>query len=58
MMKMSLSQKNNLPLVDLVPHQPEVKRKLGLLSGQINIPKNFLDEDEDEDEDINEIFYG
>lgn len=46
--------KNNLPLVDLVPHQPEGKRTLGLLRGQITIPENFLDEDED----INEMFYG
>ncbi len=46
--------KNNLPLVDLVPHQPEGKRKLGLLHNQVMIPENFLDEDED----INEMFYG
>lgn len=46
--------KNNLPLVDLVPHQPEGKRKLGLLRQQVTIPENFLDEDED----INEMFYG
>jgi len=46
--------KNNLPLVDLVPHQPEGKRTLGLLHNQVTIPENFLDEDED----INEMFYG
>ena len=46
--------KNNLPLVDLVPHKPEGKRKLGLLHNQVKIPENFLDEDED----INEMFYG
>ncbi len=46
--------KNNLPLVDLVPYQPEGKRKLGLLRGQVKIPENFLEEDED----INEMFYG
>jgi len=46
--------KNNLPLVDLVPHQPEGKRKLGLLRGQVAIPADFLIEDED----INEMFYG
>ncbi len=46
--------KNNLPLVDLVPHRPEGKRTLGLLRGQVTIPENFLDEDED----INEMFYG
>ena len=46
--------KNNLPLVDLVPHQPEGKRKLGLLRGQVKIPENFLEENEV----INEMFYG
>jgi len=46
--------KNNLPLVDLVPHRPEAKRTLGLLRNQVKIPGNFLDEDED----INEMCYG
>lgn len=46
--------KNNLPLVELVIHKPKAKRKLGLLAGQINIPDNFLEEDED----INTLFYG
>ncbi|HON79541.1 MAG TPA: type II toxin-antitoxin system prevent-host-death family antitoxin [Spirochaetota bacterium] len=46
--------KNNLPLVDLVPHKPEAKRKLGLLKGKIIIPDNF----NDEDQDVNEMFYG
>jgi antitoxin (DNA-binding transcriptional repressor) of toxin-antitoxin stability system len=46
--------KNNLPLVELVIHKPKTKRKLGLLKGQINIPDNFLEEDED----INTLFYG
>ncbi len=46
--------KNNLPLVKLVAHNPKAKRKLGLLKGQINIPDNFLDEDEE----INTMFYG
>lgn len=46
--------KNNLPLVDLVPHQPEGKRKLGLLRGKVNIPEDFLAEDKE----INEMFYG
>ncbi len=46
--------KNNLPLVDLVPHQPEGKRKLGLLQNEFKVPENFLDEDED----TNELFYG
>ncbi|RPJ78068.1 MAG: type II toxin-antitoxin system prevent-host-death family antitoxin [Deltaproteobacteria bacterium] len=46
--------KNNLPLVKLVAHHPNVKRKLGLLAGQINIPNDFLDENDE----INEMFYG
>ena len=46
--------KNNLPLVELVAHKPKAKRKLGLLAGQINIPDDFMDEDEE----INTMFYG
>lgn len=46
--------KNNLPLVELVPHKKEGKRKLGLLKGKIDIPDNF----NDEDPIINEMFYG
>ena len=46
--------KNNLPLVELVPHKPKEKRKLGLLAGQIEIPDDFMDEDAE----INAIFYG
>lgn len=46
--------KNNLPLVDLVPHNPKVKRKLGLLAGKIKIPDDFLDENKE----INVMFYG
>lgn len=46
--------KNNIPLVDLVPHKPEGKRTLGLMSGKINIPENF----NNEDPEINVLFYG
>ena len=46
--------KNNLPLVELVLHKPKAKRKLGLLAGQIDIPDDFMDEDEE----INTMFYG
>ena len=46
--------KNNLPLVELVPHKPEGKRTLGLLKGKIRIPKDF----NREDDAINEMFYG
>jgi prevent-host-death family protein len=46
--------KNNLPLVELVAHKPKAKRKLGLLAGQIDIPDDFMEEDEE----INSMFYG
>ena len=46
--------KNNIPLVDIVPHQIEGKRTLGLLAGQLTVPENFLDEDDQ----INRMFYG
>ena len=45
--------KNNVPLVELVAHQPKPKRKLGLLAGKIDIPENFLDDDDE----INAMFY-
>lgn len=46
--------KNNLPLVDLVVHKPEGKRKLGLLAGQFVVPGDLCDEDES----VNAMFYG
>ena len=46
--------KNNLPLVDLVVHKPEGKRKLGLLAGKFAVPEDIMEEDET----INEMFYG
>ena len=46
--------KNNLPLVDLVIHKPERKRKLGLLAGKFDVPDDIMDEDPV----INEMFYG
>jgi prevent-host-death family protein len=46
--------KNNLPLVELVAHKPKAKRRLGLLAGKIDIPEDFLDEDDE----INAMFYG
>lgn len=46
--------KNNLPLVELVIHKAKGKRKLGLLSGKINIPDDILKEDPV----INKMFYG
>ena len=46
--------KNNLPLVDLIIHKPEGKRKLGLLAGKLTVPENIMDEDAE----INSLFYG
>jgi len=46
--------KNNLPIADLVIHKPSGKRKLGLLKGQVDIPDDFMKEDEQ----INAMFYG
>ncbi len=46
--------KNNIPLVQLVSHNPKAKRKLGLLKGKIKIPDDFLEENEE----INAMFYG
>ena len=46
--------RNNLPLVELVIHRPEGKRKLGLLIGKLDVPKNIMEEDFE----INEMFYG
>ena len=45
--------KNNTPLVELVVHKPNGKRKLGLLKGEFKVPDDFMDEDEA----INEMFY-
>lgn len=46
--------KNNLPLVNLVPHKPKGKRKLGSLAGEFSLPEDF----NAEDPEINEAFYG
>jgi prevent-host-death family protein len=46
--------KNNLPIADLVIHKPTSKRQLGLLEGKVDIPDDFLEEDDE----INAMFYG
>ncbi|MCY4427811.1 MAG: type II toxin-antitoxin system prevent-host-death family antitoxin [Halieaceae bacterium] len=46
--------KNNLPIADLVKHQPAGKRKLGLLKGLLTLPDDLMEEDEV----INAMFYG
>jgi prevent-host-death family protein len=46
--------KNNTPLVDLVPHKPMGKRKLGALKGTFTTPDDFIKEDPE----INRMFYG
>ena len=49
-----VSAKNNLPLVDLVIHKPEGKRKLGLLAGKFTVPDSLMEEDHE----INTMYYG
>lgn len=46
--------KNNLPIADLIKHEPSGARKLGLLRGNIDIPDDFCEEHEE----INTMFYG
>ena len=46
--------RNNLPLVELVPHQRGRKRELGLLKGRFVVPEGIMEEDAE----INEMFYG
>ncbi len=46
--------KNNLPLVDLVPHKVGGGRKLGLLRGKVSVPEDF----DAESDEINLLFYG
>ncbi len=46
--------KNNLPLVELVIHKPEKKRKLGLLAGKLTVPEDIMEEQPE----IDEMFYG
>ena len=45
--------KNNLPIADLVKHQPRGKRRLGLLRGRIVVPDDFTVQDPA----INDLFY-
>jgi antitoxin (DNA-binding transcriptional repressor) of toxin-antitoxin stability system len=46
--------KNNLPIVDMVPHRVRTRRQLGTLAGQITVPDDF----DQEDPDIPAVFYG
>lgn len=46
--------KNNLPIVDLVKHEPKGKRELGLAKGKLKFQKELIGEDED----IVKMFYG
>ena len=46
--------KNNRPLVELVAHRPEGRRRLGLYRGKIEIPEDF----DREDPEIEALFYG
>ena len=45
---------DNLPLVDLVPHRPTGKRRLGLMKGQII----FSGSSGEDDALIEDMFYG
>ena len=46
--------KNNLPLVDLVPHKPSGRRRLGRLKGRMSVRDDF----DQEDPEIIEMFLG
>ena len=46
--------KNDLPLGDLVRHQPKGKRKLGLFEGKFVTPSSFFEANPE----IEEMFYG
>lgn len=46
--------KNNLPLVDLVPHRPAGKRRLGLMKGRITFSGPF----DQDDALMEDLFYG
>jgi antitoxin (DNA-binding transcriptional repressor) of toxin-antitoxin stability system len=46
--------KNNLPIADLVIHQPKGKRKLGLAKGKVYYNDDIMAEDET----ITNMFYG
>ena len=45
--------KNNLPLVELVPHKPSGKRVLGSLKGKVSVPENLMAPDAE----IEQLFY-
>ena len=45
--------KNNLPLVDLVPHQRPIKRQLGIAKGRIHYSDDIFESTPDEIE----VFY-
>lgn len=45
---------NNRPIADLVAHQQQGKRKLGLLAGKFTVPDDF----NAESDEINTMFYG
>ncbi len=46
--------KNNLPIADLVVHQPAGERTLGLLRGKLTLSDDLMSEDAE----INAMFYG
>lgn len=46
--------RNNRPVADLVVHQGNCKRQLGLLAGKFTVPDDFMAESDE----INSLFYG
>lgn len=46
--------RNNRPVADLVVHQDNRKRQLGLLAGKFTVPDDFMVESDE----INALFYG
>ncbi|WP_353662866.1 type II toxin-antitoxin system prevent-host-death family antitoxin [Hydrogenimonas sp. SS33] len=46
--------KNNLPIVDLVLHKPQKRRKLGLAKGKLKYEGDLRESDRE----IEEMFYG
>lgn len=46
--------KNNTPLAEIVVHVPETQRRVGFMSGKIEVPDDFFEEDQE----LNKLFYG
>jgi prevent-host-death family protein len=51
--KVVISNRNR-PVVDIIPHKEDKKRKLGLAKGKIKLASDF----KEESEEIEKLFYG